>query len=121
MPCPYARQLASKVLSCAEMDVTTLSGKVVLITGAASGIGRATALACARRGARLQICDLDETGLEATAEQARQLGEGAITVRGNHRRALGCALRPEPDRRPARRRCEQLAVILEPTAHALSP
>jgi NAD(P)-dependent dehydrogenase (short-subunit alcohol dehydrogenase family) len=62
------------------MDVTTLSGKSVLVTGAASGIGRATALACARRGARLQICDLDENGLAATAEQARALG-ATVTAR----------------------------------------
>jgi NAD(P)-dependent dehydrogenase (short-subunit alcohol dehydrogenase family) len=62
------------------MDVTTLSGKTVLITGAASGIGKATALACARRGGRLHICDLDESGLAATAEQARALG-APVTAR----------------------------------------
>jgi NAD(P)-dependent dehydrogenase (short-subunit alcohol dehydrogenase family) len=62
------------------MDVRTLGGKTVLVTGAASGIGKATALACARRGARLQICDLDEAGLGATAEEIRRLGS-EVTAR----------------------------------------
>jgi NAD(P)-dependent dehydrogenase (short-subunit alcohol dehydrogenase family) len=57
-----------------RMDVTTLNGKAVLVTGAASGIGKATALACARRGARLVICDLDTAGLETTAEEIRAQG-----------------------------------------------
>ena len=35
-----------------------LEGKVTLVTGGASGIGRATALACAREGAKLIIADL---------------------------------------------------------------
>jgi len=63
------------------MDVSTLEGKTALVTGAASGIGKATALACARRGARLMICDLDETGLAATAEDIRALGCTVTTRR----------------------------------------
>ena len=39
--------------------------KVALITGAAVGIGRATALGMAERGADLCLLDLDEAGLEA--------------------------------------------------------
>ena len=56
------------------MDVDGLSGRVAVVTGAASGIGRETALALARRGADLAICDVDEAGLEETAEQIRQIG-----------------------------------------------
>jgi NAD(P)-dependent dehydrogenase (short-subunit alcohol dehydrogenase family) len=56
------------------MDTRTLQGKTVLITGAASGIGRATAMACARRGARLMICDLNEAALEETVAALRALG-----------------------------------------------
>jgi NAD(P)-dependent dehydrogenase (short-subunit alcohol dehydrogenase family) len=56
------------------MDVTTLAGKTVLVTGAASGIGRETALACARRGADLFLCDVDETGLAETERRALELG-----------------------------------------------
>ena len=56
------------------MDVTNLSGKTVLVTGAASGIGKETALAFARRGAALVICDMNEAGLGETATQIRALG-----------------------------------------------
>ncbi|MDN4160041.1 SDR family NAD(P)-dependent oxidoreductase [Nocardioides abyssi] len=52
----------------------TLENKVVVITGAASGIGRALALDCARRGSLLALSDVDEAGLAETAEQARAAG-----------------------------------------------
>ena len=44
-----------------------LEGKKMLITGAASGIGRATAIKCAGEGARLTIADINEGGLRETA------------------------------------------------------
>ena len=49
-------------------------GKTALVTGAASGIGRATALAFARAGADLVLCDVDEKGLAVTQADARALG-----------------------------------------------
>ena len=51
------------------------------MTGAASGIGLETALAFARRGADLVICDLDERGLGAAAEQIEGLGCNAMARR----------------------------------------
>ena len=52
-------------------------GKRVLITGAASGLGRAMAEEMGHRGAVLWLCDLDEPGLERVAEQ---LGRGGVEV-----------------------------------------
>jgi NAD(P)-dependent dehydrogenase (short-subunit alcohol dehydrogenase family) len=53
--------------------VAGLEGRTVLITGSASGIGRATALAFAREGARLVLGDVAPAG-EETAAAARALG-----------------------------------------------
>jgi NAD(P)-dependent dehydrogenase (short-subunit alcohol dehydrogenase family) len=62
------------------MDVRDLRGKTVLVTGAASGIGRASALAFARRGADLVICDVSTAGLEETAKALREAGPGSVST-----------------------------------------
>ena len=43
-----------------------LQNKAVVVTGAASGLGRETALAMAREGAHLAIVDVDDAGLSET-------------------------------------------------------
>ena len=50
------------------------SGKVALITGAANGIGRATALAFSARGAKVMVVDKDAAGAERTAGTIQQQG-----------------------------------------------
>jgi len=54
--------------------VPSLSGRRCFVTGAASGIGRATALAAARRGADLHLTDLAAEGLEETVAMVRAAG-----------------------------------------------
>lgn len=54
--------------------MTTLSGRTSLITGAASGIGRATALAVAERGGRLVLTDRSAEGLAETVAAVEAVG-----------------------------------------------
>lgn len=51
-----------------------LKNKVVLVTGAASGIGRAIAMVAAREGARLVLSDIDAHAGQETVKQVRALG-----------------------------------------------
>jgi NAD(P)-dependent dehydrogenase (short-subunit alcohol dehydrogenase family) len=55
-----------------------LKNKVVLVTGAASGIGRAIALVAAREGARLVLSDLDAHAGNETVKQVRAVGAEAL-------------------------------------------
>jgi NAD(P)-dependent dehydrogenase (short-subunit alcohol dehydrogenase family) len=58
-----------------------LAGKSALVTGAASGIGRATAAACAREGARVLVADLDTEQGEGAAAEIREQGGVALFLR----------------------------------------
>jgi NAD(P)-dependent dehydrogenase (short-subunit alcohol dehydrogenase family) len=58
----------------------TLDGKVALVTGAASGIGRATALTFAREGAKLIIADMNEDGGQQTVHMITENGGEAVFV-----------------------------------------
>jgi NAD(P)-dependent dehydrogenase (short-subunit alcohol dehydrogenase family) len=58
-----------------------LTGRTIVITGGASGIGRALALRCAEEGARgVLVSDLDEQGAEAVAVE---IGDAALAVAGD--------------------------------------
>lgn len=55
----------------------SLEGKVALVTGAARGIGQATAVRLATAGADLALCDLQQDWVAETAEKVRALGRRA--------------------------------------------
>lgn len=54
--------------------MTNVNNKVVVVTGAGSGIGRALAYELARRGAKLAVSDVDAVGLAETVKQVRVIG-----------------------------------------------
>ncbi|TVY18048.1 putative oxidoreductase [Lachnellula arida] len=64
-------------------DPTRLDGQVVLITGAAQGIGRATAELLASKGAKIAINDLDEKRANAAVEALKEAGHEAFCYCGD--------------------------------------
>jgi 3-oxoacyl-[acyl-carrier protein] reductase len=56
------------------------AGKTIIITGAASGIGRATALIFAREKANVICADIDENGVKETAEKINAIGSQALAL-----------------------------------------
>ncbi|HUG91651.1 MAG TPA: SDR family oxidoreductase [Planctomycetaceae bacterium] len=58
-----------------------IRGKRALVTGAASGIGRALALALAREGAHVYLLDVDDARLSAVAAEAARQGVDAVAAR----------------------------------------
>jgi NAD(P)-dependent dehydrogenase (short-subunit alcohol dehydrogenase family) len=67
-----------------------LEGKVALVTGGASGIGRATALLLAREGADVAVVDLNESDSQAVLQEIVGGGGQAIFVRCDVSRAADC-------------------------------
>lgn len=65
----------------------TLEGKVVLVTGAGAGLGRAIALGCAQAGARVVIAELDEAAAKDVAKAIESLGGEARIAIGDVSRA----------------------------------
>jgi 3-oxoacyl-[acyl-carrier protein] reductase len=64
-----------------------LTDRVAIVTGGASGIGAATALAMAREGARVLVVDLDEAGARRTVEQIEKAGGQGAAARADVARA----------------------------------
>ncbi|MEU1446409.1 SDR family oxidoreductase [Streptomyces mirabilis] len=72
---------------------TGFTGKAAFVTGAGSGIGRTTAVAFARAGARVALADLSADGLQETARLIEEAGGRAL--------ALACDVTSEDDVRSA--------------------
>ena len=74
--------------------MSTLAGKVAIVTGGAGGIGAATAHQLAREGAAVAVVDIDEGKAAEVADEIRRTGargsHSAATSRKNTRRDTSC-------------------------------
>jgi 3-hydroxybutyrate dehydrogenase len=66
-----------------------LKDKVAIITGAASGIGKATAITFGREGAKVMCADVNADGAEAVARQIADTGGDAASVKVD---VVGCRM-----------------------------
>lgn len=75
---PFRSNPENLILNQSLFDLT---GKVALISGAASGMGRASVLALASHGADLLLADLNEAGLKSVADEVTAMGRRAVICR----------------------------------------
>src|SRR4051794_41854015 len=73
-PMAIVKASGATALAYGRMDTQGFAGKVVVVTGAGSGIGRASALLFAKLGARVHVADVNGESAEAVA---REIGGGA--------------------------------------------
>ena len=57
-----------------------LTGRVAIVSGAASGMGRVTSLALAEAGADIVLLDINESGAQATAQEIEEMGRRALPI-----------------------------------------
>jgi len=77
------------------MTPSDMHGKVALVTGAAAGLGRATALRLAEVGADVAVLDLAAEGLAETAAQIRAMDRRALELPLDRSQRANCALAVE--------------------------
>lgn len=77
------------------MVPSDMTGRVALVTGAAAGLGRATAIRLAEVGADVAVLDVAEAGLAETAEAIRALGRRALELPLSLAERANCALAVE--------------------------
>lgn len=76
-----ATDLSLPLAADADLTLFGMAGKVAVVTGGASGIGRATSLLLGRAGAEVLVADLNRNGSEAVVEAIRAQGGEAHAVR----------------------------------------
>src|SRR5258705_9854831 len=121
-----------------SLDVLSLAGRVALVTGAARGIGAATALALAEAGARVALVDRDGEGLERTADAIGRAGSDALAIPAdvtdappwrapsmpssrNGDASTGSAATPASSATPPRARCRTTTGPATPTSTCPAP
>lgn len=77
------------------MAPSDMTGRAALVTGAAAGLGRASAVRLAEVGADLAITDIAEAGLEETAQAIRALGRQALILPLDLSQRANCAVAVE--------------------------
>jgi len=82
--------IAGEAEANGRRNMGVLTGKRALITGGASGIGRATALLFAREGAAVAVVDIDEANGQAVVQAIVNEGRQAIFIRCDVSRAADC-------------------------------
>src|SRR4029453_10781319 len=79
----------SQLVEAGEITMAgRVEGKVALVTGGASGIGRATALTFAREGAKLVVADMNEDGGQQTVHMITEQGGEAIFIKTDVSKAV---------------------------------
>ena len=73
-----------------EVWMETFNGKVVIITGGAYGIGRATALEFAKEGASVTIADVDDDAGRKIETELGDIGNGCLLVQADVSRSDDC-------------------------------
>ncbi|MBF6245214.1 MULTISPECIES: SDR family oxidoreductase [Nocardia] len=81
MPAQHRHHTAEHSRNGVRDRLKSVSGKKTLVTGAASGIGRATAIAAAAQGAELVLTDIDAAGLADTVEEIGRTGGKVLESR----------------------------------------
>ncbi|WP_157826741.1 SDR family NAD(P)-dependent oxidoreductase [Colwellia sp. 12G3] len=73
-----------------EVDMGLFTGKVAIVTGAAGGIGRESAIQFAQNGAKVGLADINEAGLAETAKRIAEAGGESISIMTNVADSKAC-------------------------------